>query len=304
MKRKILCLIFALCCISLCLVSCNNSDDNNSNPQTQNEDIKKCLNDLKTGLQNRFDLDSNSSSEYYANCASTELKAMSQYKDYDFNDSEFEDIINDYIDALNSQEEGAQYLYTDGKKFEEMYYEKGYDVRKECLQKLHDDYSFEVDDDYSDSFNNVLTSNRPKVLNLGEQVNIKTELGKLKVSVDGVIKSGENKTDTSIEKGYDIFLVNLSVENISYSDEYNTDQVGAPNFMYIIDENGDTITDPYSQASPVGEYPPQAGGYWTLPTGRKNKAGIPYYLSEDNKHIIVLLVNKDGSGYMLPAEIK
>lgn len=304
MKRKILCLIFTLCCISLFLVSCSNSDNNNSNSQTQNEDIKKCLNDLKTGLQNRFDLDSNSSSEYYANCASTELKAMSQYKNYDFSDSEFEDIINDYIDALNSQEEGAQYLYTDGKKFEEMYYEKGYDVRKECLQKLHDDYSFEVDDDYSDSFNNVLTSNRPKVLNLGEQVNIETELGKLKVSVDGVIKSGENKTDTSIEKGYDIFLVNLSVENISYSDEYNEDYISASNFMYIEDEDANAITEPYSQASPVGEYPPQAGGFWSLPTGRKNKVGIPYYLSEDNKHIIVLLVNKDGSGYMLPAEIK
>lgn len=305
MKKRLLIILAVgiLCFTSLLFVSCNNGSQNQrSNGHQRNKDIENCLKDLKSGLQTRWDLERTSLSDYYLKCAQTELNVIKKYEDYNFSDKKFKEIINEYINSLNSQIEGVKYLYTNGAKFEKIYLENGYDVRKECLTNLCEKYSFKVDKKYKDKLDDVLKNKRYKAINVGETVEIETEYGKLRVSVDGAKKSNWNERE-DMEEGCDAVLLNCTVENISYESPYNGDYVDAEDFNSLEDKNGNTIST-YGTAYGDGNlYSPKADGFWSLPQGKKSKVGIPYIISEDNEYVLSYLEGKDQS-YQVAVKIE
>lgn len=309
-KRKLATILILICLMITGLCSCG-----------QDKEVTACLDDLKNGLEDRWTLQEPDTLDqrpnYYAECAKAELDSISKYKKTSFEDKEFAKIINDYIGALHSQEDGAQYYFSNPKKFEELYHEKGYDIRSNCLKELCDKYSFDVSGDYKESLDNVLDKSRPDCINLGETVAVKTDNGDINISIDKIEKSNWNKTKdqlgSGIEDGYDVFLLDCTMENISYkSDAYTTNPDGSQTpitliytngFMAVEDNNG-ILTNPHSIGFDNGSYRSSAGGSIELDQGRKIKIAMPYMMPNDTSHILVDIVGVDDKIYELAVEIK
>lgn len=309
-KRKLATILILICLMITGLCSCG-----------QDKEVTACLDDLKNGLEDRWTLQEPDTLDqrpnYYAECTKAELDSISKYEKTSFEDKEFGKIINDYIGALHSQEDGAQYYFSNPKKFEELYYEEGYDIRSNCLKELCDKYSFDVNSDYKESLDNVLDKSRPDCINLGETVAVKTDSGDINISIDKVEKSNWNKTKdqlgSGIEDGYDVFLLDCTMENISYeSDAYTTNPDGSQTpitliytngFMAVEDNNG-VLTDPHSIGFDNGSYKSSAGGSIELDQGRKIKIAMPYMMPNDTSHILVDIVSADNKIYELVVEVK
>ena len=291
MRRKWSMILIGLLLITL-LCSCG-----------QDEDQKKCLSSLKEGLQARWDLNQDMSPNGYLESAQVELDALEEYKDFTFEDEEFGEIIGLYIEALESQVTGAQYMLTDANEFETLYYKNGYDIRSKCLKKLCDKYSFKVDDKYSDDLQSILDGDRPEVLRAGKIVEAKSDYGDINISIDSAKITNWNTMDDEIETGYNAILVNCSVENLSYSDPYNGNYVSAEAFMYVTDNSGNSIA-PYSSSYDGSGYKPAAGGFWELPKGRKSKTAIPYILPNDTTCIHVGVMGKDDKVYQIDLKLQ
>lgn len=295
-KRKIAAILVLICLMVVSLCSCG-----------QDEKAIACLDDLSRGLEGRWTLQEpdilDQRPDYYAEGAKVELNAVEKYANAEFKDEAFGQIIDDYIGALRSQQEGSQYYFSNAKKFNDLYYRKGYDVRSDCLKQLHDNYSFDVGSDYQDELSGILSKPYFSRINPGKTVDVKTEVGDLKVDIEGISKSGWNSFDTSIDKGDDVFLLKCLVENVSYNDEYNPGFISLNICVSVQDESG-ILIQPYGTAYDTGSYIAGAGAFFQLPQGAKSKVAIPYVISKNTSRVLVTIASNDNKYYELVLNVK
>lgn len=122
------------------------------------KDDSAFLKNMKTGLEARWKLSDKMDGKTYSsdsdyrndllNCVNAELKALGEYTDYTFSDSNLEELARDYFEAVNSQLNGYKYYGVDNTKYEEQFSQPYYQ-RAEIIYLLCEDYSFSVGDTYA-----------------------------------------------------------------------------------------------------------------------------------------------------------
>ena len=81
---------------------------------------------------------------YYKSCVQSELSAIGNIDDYEFENEDLKELGKKYIDALNLQMDGVQYVGTDDyEKYEKTWY-RGYCYRALYLKQFVDDYGLTV----------------------------------------------------------------------------------------------------------------------------------------------------------------
>lgn len=294
MRKRVISLALA-CAVALAVSGCGTEkNDKNDKSVVKDEKQEECIDTLKAALEERWDVVSGKSFDedkiVYKENPETELEKMQKYEGESFEDKDFEKIIQEYIGALKSQVEGAQYVFQDTAQFEELYNVDGYDVRSECVKKLVDKYNFSVDEKYQDQLDDMVSGKRVKWLPVGESVEVTVANGKLNIQVDGFKRTGWEQYDDGLEAGNYIGAIECTVQNISYEDEYNPDVIIPENVMLIMDDEYVT-KEPISSAwSQIDEYNISAGGLIdNVPNGAKVKAGIPCVFSGNQTRALIQL---------------
>lgn len=283
MRKRVISLVL-VCAVALAVSGCGT--EKNDKQVVKDEKQEECIDTLKAALEERWDVVSGKSFDedkiVYKENPENELEKMQKYEGESFEDKDFEKIIQEYIGALKSQVEGAQYVFQDTAQFEELYNVEGYDVRSKCVKKLVDKYDFSVDEKYQDQLDDMVSGKRVKWLPVGESGEVTVANGKLNIQVDGFKRTGWEQYDDGLEAGNYIGAIECTVQNISYEDEYNPDVIIPENVMVIMDDEYVT-KEPISSAwSQIDEYNISAGGLIdNVPNGAKVKAGIPCVFSEN-----------------------
>ncbi len=291
MRKRVISLVL-VCAVALAVSGCGT--EKNDKQVVKDEKQEECIDTLKAALEERWDVVSGKSFDedkiVYKENPENELEKMQKYEGESFEDKDFEKIIQEYIGALKSQVEGAQYVFQDTAQFEELYNVEGYDVRSKCVKKLVDKYDFSVDEKYQDQLDDMVSGKRVKWLPVGESGEVTVANGKLNIQVDGFKRTGWEQYDDGLEAGNYIGAIECTVQNISYEDEYNPDVIIPENVMVIMDDEYVT-KEPISSAwSQIDEYNISAGGLIdNVPNGAKVKAGIPCVFSENQTRALIQL---------------
>ena len=291
MRKRVISLVL-VCAVALAVSGCGT--EKNDKQVVKDEKQEECIDTLKAALEERWDVVSGKSFDedkiVYKENPENELEKMQKYEGESFEDKDFEKIIQEYIGALKSQVEGAQYVFQDTAQFEELYNVEGYDVRSKCVKKLVDKYDFSVDEKYQDQLDDMVSGKRVKWLPVGESGEVTVANGKLNIQVDGFKRTGWEQYDDGLEAGNYIGAIECTVQNISYEDEYNPDVIIPENVMVIMDDEYVT-KEPISSAwSQIDEYNISAGGLIdNVPNGAKVKAGIPCVCSENQTRALIQL---------------
>lgn len=291
MRKRVISLVL-VCAVALAVSGCGT--EKNDKQVVKDEKQEECIDTLKAALEERWDVVSGKSFDedkiVYKENPENELEKMQKYEGESFEDKDFEKIIQEYVGALKSQVEGAQYVFQDTAQFEELYNVEGYDVRSKCVKKLVDKYDFSVDEKYQDQLDDMVSGKRVKWLPVGESGEVTVANGKLNIQVDGFKRTGWEQYDDGLEAGNYIGAIECTVQNISYEDEYNPDVIIPENVMVIMDDEYVT-KEPISSAwSQIDEYNISAGGLIdNVPNGAKVKAGIPCVFSENQTRALIQL---------------
>lgn len=177
MKKSIL---FIIALLTLCLSGCG-----------VDEQVTECLNDVKVGVQNRWEATNssyNSYSEYASNIEAgidAELEELNKYKDVQFEDEDFTRIIGNYIAALESQKEGISFIFTDVDKYNNLFVDNGLAIRSACMNELKSNYGFDVAPEFEESFNDLLDCSYTPLVSQNERITVDTEYGEVGVGFIG-----------------------------------------------------------------------------------------------------------------------
>lgn len=279
--KKIL-LVTMLICITFCSVSCG-----------KNKEINKCLDDLKLGLQERWDISDDYDSlddikNVYLKSVDCELNYLEKYKDTNFEDKAFQKLIKEYINGLESQKQGCEKYFYNNKMFDKFYYREGYDVRSECLNKFIEDYNFSVDKEYSETLKDVIDrKDKQKRISTGEIVNLSSDYGEISIQIDGFeIKQNEYLWE-DIDKDQQVGILKYIIKNKSFEDPYNGYCINISDAIQVYDENY-YVLDPDNTSGDYKEY--NAGGnYPEVGEGQKKKLNTQYIVNKrDNKILITI----------------
>ena len=253
---------------------------------------QQCLNDLKIGLQDRWTLDKEASftdyEEYFDNMEANvdvELEKMSQYKDIEFENQEFAEVINTYISALESQKAAIPYAFTDVDKYNELFYDKGRAVRSVCIKSLVDDYGFSVDKDFTEDLTLLMDSKEYRLIDVDEEVNVSDEYGELAITLHGFVSEDWEDNETHSRLLYE-------VENVSYEHEYDPTVVYLDSFITVFDECGYTLEASASGYQYNG-YNNATAAYAEIPQGTKQKLVTDYFQTEENDMVCVQIVGNE-----------
>ena len=250
MKKILICLVILLLC------GCSKLD----------EESKKCLTDLSNGLVKRWDavnVDYSSYEEYQSNILSgieLELNTIQQYENSEFNNEEFTTIIKQYIMALKNQQTGIHYIFSDTQKYNELYVENGLYIRKE--------FGFEVDENYSKNFEEVLNSNYKPLIQNGEKVCVSTQYGDFNIAFTGF-------DILAPFTGQKELVLYCEVENLSYNDEYNGQSILVEQYIGMYDVEGYKIPEKYMAYDYIDGYE-ECAGLIDIRQGQKGKFAIIY----------------------------
>jgi len=254
------------------------------------EQVTACISDIKSGLESRWaftNKDYNSYEEHRENVQQgidAELSKIEKYVDVEFKDDKFDAIIEEYINALNSQKAGIEYKFSDTKKYNELYIENGLVPRKDCLNELKNKYGLSVDEDFQDNFDSVLNGNYTTLVAPNEQVKFETEYGKLGIKFLGF----ESLVNPSDEKELVIYC---EIENFSYYDEWNGESLLFDYFMGVYDGANYNIEFKSSAHDYIDGYK-ECMGFADLKRGEKGKFAI---LLEYSKEIDIIYISFGGT---------
>ena len=286
--------------MTLFLVSCNNKE------------VNDCFSDLRSGLEEHWAMNQDYESiEDMKNeelkGIEIELKYMKKYKDKEFEDKEFKSLVKKYITALECEKKGYEKYYYNNEKFNKFYYEKGLDVRSECLSKFVEDYKFSVDDKYSKNLKTTIDDTKKyKRSSIGEMVGVSNEYGEVSIAIDGfeidkeamnLIKEGYGIED--LEKNQEIGVLKYILKNKSYYDEYNENFVTVDSFIQVYDKNN-FIIEASSTADDYKGYSAAAGAFAEVRKGQKKKLATEYIIDNDNDKLFI----KIGEYYSLMVDIE
>ena len=298
MKKRNLLLTLILVLLFTTITGCSGTSDDLQ---------KECLSSIKEGLEARWDVTRTDTTalqedkDMLEKAINTELDAIKTYSDTDFEDDTFESIIKDYINALQSQADAMEYYLTDNKKHNDLYNEKGFNVRQSCINKLVSDYGLTVDEEYSNDLSTLMESTPVKRTDFGETVEAESELGNVSICIDKadiVAKYDPEESISFVDEGTKIVGIKAVIKNISYNDEYNGNGIDVNNFMYVITDEG--ITAPtWTYGDQYGGYDAAAAGFFDCSQGSVVKVALPYVVDEDCELIEVCIL----PGYTMMVQI-
>lgn len=256
------------------------------------------LKDLKSGLESRFSLDDSTSIATYISDLDTsihfEKDKLQEYDSVDFQDEEFNTIAHDYMDAIASQESAIPYFPSDLDQFNELYNEKGTEIRRESLKKLCDGYNFQVADEYTENLQSLINDGGVNWFSYENRaIQAETDYGVLDVTLDGFKKVNWAEYDPNLEDGKYYGILEMQIHNDSYDDTENyPGLIFTDNFLRVMDSNymiknvGNT-----AWASP-DEYNIFTGGVIDgITPGQSMKVGLPYVCDESENEILVQIMN-------------
>lgn len=126
---------------------------------------------------------------------------------------------------------------------------------------------------------------------VGEEVDVSTKHGDLRVTVDGFETSEalreQEATFSEIPDGETIGVLMALVENVSYDDRYNPGHVGLNGCMRVTDPDGVTIS-PMGMASPYGQYAPAAGAFFACVVGERVRVAVWYRMDASIEEVSVV----------------
>lgn len=250
-----------------------------------NSEGKTCLEDLKSGLQERWDIvekepkSFEEAKQIKMEGIEAELNKISKYKNVDSGDSDFDKIISDYVVALEQQKKGIKEIYRNTKKYNELFFTKGYDVRLDCMKKLTSDYGFKVDSSYEERLKSLTKDKKLNAIAPNDRVEVETEYGKVAVTLFGFAEYESFLGDKE-------YILLCEIENISYEDEANPGLMDISYFITILDGKGYTVSP--SNAS----YGGTDLSFTRMGKGQKRKLAVSYVQLEKYKTVKVNISGK------------
>ena len=114
--------------------------------------------DLTTALTERWDQADSNESDYGA-LAQTEYDILKKYQDQTFENKELGTLAKEYITAVETQVNAADYLESDYNKFAEMYWIEGGTARYDTLSTMIKEELWEVPEGYQASWKDMKATN-------------------------------------------------------------------------------------------------------------------------------------------------
>lgn len=114
--------------------------------------------DLTTALTERWDQADSNESDYGA-LAQTEYDILKKYQDQTFENKELGTLAKEYITAVETQVNAADYLESDYNKFAEMYWIEGGTTRYDTLSTMIKEELWEVPEGYQASWKDMEATN-------------------------------------------------------------------------------------------------------------------------------------------------
>ena len=114
--------------------------------------------DLTTALTERWDQADSNESDYGA-LAQTEYDILKKYQDQTFENKELGTLAKEYITAVETQVNAADYLESDYNKFAEMYWIEGGAARYDTLSTMIKEELWEVPEGYQASWKDMKATN-------------------------------------------------------------------------------------------------------------------------------------------------
>lgn len=160
MKKKIFKSVFAVITAISMMSSITVMAKEKNNTASQ-EDF---LNDLKTGLEKRWEISDNSGDtesmssdefvDFDTNVVNAEYDLLKKYKDCTFDNTKFTMLVDAYIKALETQMDAIGY-YKDSNSVYNQFWSAGYNVRSIVVPDFIDYYGLQIDDQSNvDEFRN------------------------------------------------------------------------------------------------------------------------------------------------------
>lgn len=146
-SKKSICRIFMLLCGIMLLSGCGE--------KTTDEAF---TDDLTTALTERWDQADSNESDYGA-LAQTEYDILKKYQDQTFENKELGTLAKEYITAVKTQVNAADYLESDYNKFAEMYWIEGGTARYDTLSTMVKEELWEVPEGYQASWKDMESTN-------------------------------------------------------------------------------------------------------------------------------------------------
>lgn len=171
LKRKFNSLACIVLCGSLLLCGCSSigNADSESSQTTQYAD-QNFIKSLSTGLESRWKLGDKFDAEHAKNntadvidvderttLINTELSAINQYKNAEFQDSKLQEKALSYINALNDSLQALNYISSDPEKYITLW-EGAYDNRSTLIKDFVENYGLTVDNKYQSTLNELISN--------------------------------------------------------------------------------------------------------------------------------------------------
>lgn len=287
--KKIFKIMILVSTITICigLTGCKSKEE-----KAEEKRMENCISSIQKGLENRWKIienvttDINKLHEQKKKGVAEELKTAKSYKDTKFKDKKFNNLVHSYVSALESQEQGIEFEFTDSKKYEELYNKKGYDVRSKDLKKLVKNYKLEVASKYKDTLDDVIKDNRRKRISIGDNVTANTQYGKVQFCVDEFVRTHDQ--DKDIKKDEIVELLRAKVYNVSFkTDDYVT--MKDVFTMKSMDGYNINVWDLVWEDS--SQYDIDTT-YLELPEGQGKKVAWPYILPKDTDMVYLEIGDK------------
>lgn len=286
--RKIL-----ICVISLLLFLPGCSSEN----KMVDENQVSCIKDLKNGLEERLSLKDSTNINEYASVldksVNAELDKLHQYESVTFEDEKFNTLISDYINAVINQKEAIKYFPSDLDQFDELYNEKGTEIRRESLKKLCDEYNFQVSDEYAEDLQSLINNGSVNWFSYeNRKIQADTDYGVLDVTIDGFKKVNWAEYDSDLDDSKYYGILEMQIHNDSYNDTYNPGLILSDNFLVVMDSNYMIKNVGNTAWNSPDEYNVFAGGIIDgIQPGQSMKVGLPYVCDESENEILVQIMN-------------
>lgn len=268
-----------------------------SKSQTTDSQQEAFLKDLESGLESRFSLDDSASITTYVSDLDTSIQfekdKLKEYDSVDFQDEEFNTIAHDYMDAITSQESAIPYFPSDLDQFDELYNEKGTEIRRESLKKLCDEYNFQVSDEYAEDLQSLINNGFVNWFSYeNRKIQADTDYGVLDVTIDGFKKVNWAEYDSDLDDSKYYGILEMQIHNDSYNDTYNPGLILSDNFLVVMDSNYMIKNVGNTAWNSPDEYNVFAGGIIDgIQPGKSMKVGLPYVCDESENEILVQIMN-------------
>ena len=136
-----------------------------------------------------------------------------------------------------------------------------------------------------------------KIANIDEEVSAATKYGDLKITVKGFetsddirgLYTGEYSTD-KVSDTQTVGALLLLLENVSYKDQYNPDDIDLQQAITVKDADGISLS-PLNSASDYGQYKAAAGAFLSCKVGEKKRAAV-YYIVEKSMETATVMIGK------------